>query len=90
MAFCHASNLLDVIEDVGTKTIHYSYDFCDNWHHVIKIKKIDDAIVGAAYLRLVRAICTCLQKDVGGLPGYADFLEAMADPKHEEHDQMLE
>ena len=38
------TSLLDVLEDVGTKTIHYIYDFGDNWHHVIKVEKIDDAI----------------------------------------------
>ena len=27
---------------------------------------------------------------MGGFPGYADFLDAMADPKHEEHDRMVE
>jgi hypothetical protein len=84
------SSLLDVIEDVGTKTIHYIYDFGDNWHHVIKVEKIDDAIPGAAYPRLVRAIGACPPEDVGGFPGYADFVDAMADPKHEEHHRMLE
>lgn len=84
------TSLLDVLEDVGTKTIHYIYDFGDNWHHVVKVEKIDDAIPGAAYPRLVRAIGACPPEDVGGFPGYADFLEAMADPNHEEHEQMLE
>ncbi|KFI25369.1 plasmid pRiA4b ORF-3 family protein [Paenirhodobacter enshiensis] len=84
------TSLLDVLEDVGTKTIHYIYDFGDNWHHVIKVEKIDDAMPGADYPRLVRAIGACPPEDVGGFPGYADFLEAMADPEHEEHDRMLE
>ena len=61
-----------------------------NWHHVIKVEKIDDAIPGAEYPRLVRAIGACPPEDVGGFPGYADFLEAMADPNHEEHARMLE
>jgi hypothetical protein len=83
------TSLLDVIEDVGTKTIHYIYDFGDNWHHVIKVEKIDDAIPGGEYPRLVRAIGACPPEDVGGGPGYADFLEVMADPNHEEHARML-
>lgn len=33
------ASLFDVLEDVGTKTIHYIYDFGDNWHHVIKVEK---------------------------------------------------
>lgn len=84
------TSLFDLLEDVGTKAIHFIYDFGDNWHHVINVEKIDDAIPGAEYPRLVRAIGACPPEDVGGFPGYADFLEAMADPKHEEHDRMLE
>jgi len=84
------TSLLDVMEDVGTKTIHYIYDFGDNWHHVIKVEKFDDAIPGAEYPRLVRAIGACPPEDIGGVPGYADFLEAIADPAHEAHAEMLE
>ena len=84
------TSLLDVMEDVGTKTIHYIYDFGDNWHHVIKVEKIDDAMPGAEYPRLVRAIGACPSEDIGGVPGYADFLEAIADPAHEAHAEMLE
>lgn len=32
----------------------------------------------------------CPPEDVGGVPGYADFLEAIGDPTHEEHDHFLE
>lgn len=84
------TSLLEVLEDVGTKTIHYVYDFGDYWHHVIKVEKIDDAIAGAAYPRLVRAIGACPPEDVGGFQGYAEFLEAIADPKHAERSRILE
>jgi len=84
------TSLLEVLQDVGTKTIHYVYDFGDNWHHVIKVEKVDHPIPGAAYPRLVRAIGACPPEDVGGSYGYADFLEAMADTKHEEHHRRLE
>ncbi len=29
-------------------------------------------------------------EDVGGVPGYADFLETITDPTHEEHEHFLE
>ena len=83
------TRLRDVLAP-STTTIDYIYDFGDNWHHVIKVEKIDDAIPGGEYPRLVRAIGACPPEDVGGGPGYADFLEAMADPNHEEHARMLE
>jgi len=31
----------------------------------------------------------CPPEDVGGQYGYADFLKAVADPRHEEHTNML-
>jgi Plasmid pRiA4b ORF-3-like protein len=31
----------------------------------------------------------CPPEDVGGYPGYAEFLEALKDPAHEEHANML-
>ncbi|RQS44347.1 hypothetical protein DID99_34270 [Burkholderia sp. Bp8986] len=32
----------------------------------------------------------CPPEDVGGVPGYADFLEAITDPMHEAHEHFLE
>jgi hypothetical protein len=32
----------------------------------------------------------CPPEDVGGTSGYAEFLEAIADPSHREHDHYLE
>jgi len=84
------TSLLDVLEDVGTRTIHYIYDFGDDWHHVVTVEKIGDATPGAEYPRLVRATGACPPEDVGGPPGYAHFLEAIADPSHEAHAEVME
>jgi len=32
----------------------------------------------------------CPPEDVGGLGGYFEFLEAMSDPQHEEHESMIQ
>ena len=32
----------------------------------------------------------CPPEDVGGEPGYPEFLAAISDPKHEQHTQMIE
>ncbi len=58
-------------------------------HHVIKVEKIDNAVPGVAYPRLVSAIGACPPEDVDGLSGYADFLAAMADLNHGKHNRML-
>ena len=43
----------------------------------------------ARYPQLVAAQGRCPPEDVGGPPGYAEFLAAIADPAHEDHDHML-
>jgi hypothetical protein len=78
-----------VIEETGARTIHYVYDYGDNWNHVIRIERIGEPDPQALYPQLVAATGRCPPEDVGGAPGYAEFLAAIADPTHEEHQQML-
>ena len=47
------ARLVDVLEDVGVKTLRYLYDFGDGWEHTIKIERIIDAMPGVAYPRLI-------------------------------------
>jgi hypothetical protein len=82
------ARLIDAIEDVDTKTLQYLYDFGDGWEHTIKIERIMDAVPGIAYPRLVEAAGRCPPEDVGGPWGYAELLEAIADPKHERHAEL--
>ncbi len=69
-------------------TLHYEYDYGDSWHHEIVVEKV----IGGAESK--DPICldgqrACPPDDVGGAGGYADFLEAIADPRHEQHRDML-
>lgn len=73
-----------------TKAFTYVYDFGDNWRHTVKLEAITAAEPDTRYPRLVSAERACPPEDVGGPWGYADFLEALADPAHERHDEMLE
>jgi hypothetical protein len=84
------ARLVDVLEDVGTKTLRYLYDFGDGWEHTIKVERITDALPGIAYPRLVEAAGRCPPEDVGGPWGYAELLEAIGDPKHERHAELKE
>lgn len=82
--------LIDVFEDIGVKTLHYIYDYGDNWQHTIKIERLIDPISGDTYPRLIDAAGRCPPEDVGGWPGYEEFLEAINNPKHERHAEMVE
>lgn len=84
------TTLLDVMEDVGAKTLHYIYDYGDNWEHTIKVERLVDADPGALYPRLIKAEGRCPPEDIGGVPGYEMYLEIVADPQHDEYDWMVE
>ncbi len=84
------AKLVDVLEDVGVKTLRYLYDFGDGWEHTVKIERLDDPIPGVLYPRLTEAKGRCPPEDVGGHWGYAELLEALKDPEHERHAEMLE
>ena len=82
------ATLLDVVENTGAKTIRYLYDFGDSWDHAIKIERIADPEPGRRYPRLIGLQGRCPPEDVGGPPGYAAFLDALADPAHEDHEHL--
>jgi hypothetical protein len=84
------ARLVDVLEDTGAKTLKYLYDFGDGWEHTVKIERIADAVPDLTYPLLIDATGRCPPEDVGGPWGYAEFLEAIADPKHERHAEMSE
>ena len=81
------ATLLDVLEDAGTRTLTYLYDFGDGWRHKIKLERIFDGVPGLETPFLLEAKGRCPPEDIGGPSGYADFLSAMAapdDPRHAE------
>ena len=84
------ARLIDVLEDVGGRSLKYLYDFGDGWEHSIRIERITDPVPGIAYPRLTEATGRCPPEDVGGPWGYREFLDAIADPSHEEHDERLQ
>jgi pRiA4b ORF-3-like protein len=84
------ARLGDVLEDVGAKTLRYLYDFGDGWEHTIKVERVVDPEPGILYPRLIEANGRCPPEDIGGPWGYAEFLEAIGDPKHERHAEFKE
>jgi hypothetical protein len=84
------ARLGDVIEDTGTKTLQYLYDFGDGWKHTIKVERLSDPEPGVTYPRLNAATGRCPPEDVGGPWGYADFVVAIKDPEDERHAEFKE
>ena len=72
------------------ETFHYIYDFGDDWLHTVALEALGEADPELTYPRLLTAQGQCPPEDCGGHWGYAHFLEAIADPDHEDHDDMLE
>lgn len=64
----------------------YIYDFGDDWTHTILV---EDVLAGKAIrAELLAGKGACPPEDCGGVWGYESLLEALADPKHEMHDEM--
>ena len=78
-----------LLDRTGTRTIQYVYDFGDGWDHSIRIERVNEATPGVTYPRLLKATGACPPEDVGGAWGYEEFLEALADPDHEQHEDMV-
>ncbi len=68
----------------------YTYDFGDNWEHILEIEKTFPPDKSVRYPVCVAGAHACPPEDVGGIPGYENFLQALADPNHPEHDEYLE
>ena len=67
----------------------FDYDFGDGWEHEIVIEQLTWSSDGLKFAVCVDGENACPPEDVGGAGGYEDFLAAMADPDHEEHDDLL-
>jgi hypothetical protein len=81
--------LWDVLNKPGAKA-EYTYDFGDSWEHSISIEKIVTPEPGLNYPLCTDGKLHGPPEDCGGIGGFYNFLEAIRDPDHEEHEEMLE
>lgn len=68
----------------------YEYDFGDSWEHELLIEKILPLDKATHYPICLTGKRACPPEDCGGIWGYAEFLEAIGDPQHPEHEEMQE
>jgi hypothetical protein len=89
--FCDSdSRKLSQIASEGPSKFTYLYDFGDDWEHVVKIEKVLPPEANVKYPRCVAGERACPPEDCGGAYGYENLLEAIQNPKHEEHEEILE
>ncbi len=73
-----------------SRCFDYLYDFGDSWHHVVLVEEQHPSLSAQpTCIRCIDGENACPPEDVGGAHGYAQFLAAIADRRHEEHDQYL-
>jgi hypothetical protein len=68
----------------------YDYDFGDGWEHQLLLEKVLARSPSERYPTVLAGRGACPPEDVGGVPGYYHFLQVMNDPKHPEHEDMME
>jgi hypothetical protein len=70
--------------------IEYLYDFGDSWEHRIIVTKVRPAESGVSYPRYAGGENNAPPDDCGGLPGFYNALEALADEQHPDHAEVME
>jgi hypothetical protein len=70
--------------------LKYLYDFGDDWEHAIVVEKLVPREPEVRYPVCLKGVRATPPEDCGGVWGYAGFLEAISDPSHEEHQQLLD
>lgn len=88
-----SENGVSLLKALGrSKRLKYIYDYGDCWEHTVTIGR---RLLPPPTQTRIAALCVagenaCPPEDVGGAPGYDEFRRAIADPNHEEHEDMLE
>jgi hypothetical protein len=72
------------------QSLRYTYDFGDDWEHDIVLEEIQTSAPGQTYPTCLAGRGACPPEDCGGVWGYANLKEAVADAAHEDHEDMRE
>lgn len=71
-------------------TFSYTYDMGDNWKHTITVVEKKRMDKGEDVFHIADGANACPPEDVGGTSGYENFIAAMSDTDHDEHDDFIE
>lgn len=85
------TSISDILPETGKRfAFQYEYDFGDGWEHEVLYEGSPPLEKGKKYPLCLEGERACPPEDVGGVWGYAEYLDALADPKHECHADYME
>jgi hypothetical protein len=67
----------------------YDYDFGDSWSHEVVVEEVTAWPYGLKHAVCLDGQRACPPEDVGGVGGYAEFLEVLSDPDHDDHEHYV-
>ena len=70
-------------------TMIYLYDYGDNWYHLIEFEGSHEKKSNKKYPICIAGERACPPEDVGGIPGYFNFLKIISDKNNDERKSML-
>jgi hypothetical protein len=85
----HRYRLWDIADRKGA-CFNYEYDFGDSWEHRVRVTKIGPPKPDLKYPTCLAGRGACPPEDCGGVWGYYELLDAVGDPRHERHAEMVE
>ena len=88
-ADARAVTIQELLPRVKSKIV-YLYDFGDSWEHEVLLEKKEEYDPGPPLPECIAGKSACPPEDCGGLYGYYNLLEILADPAHEEYESVLE
>ena len=69
----------------------YLYDFGDSWTHTIHVESVTEVPEKLGYATVIDGAGACPPEDIGGPPGYIDFLDTIERrPRSQEAREMLD
>ena len=81
----------DILPKGGKRfRFQYEYDFGDSWHHEVLFEGQVKPEQGKRYPLCLEGERACPPEDVGGVFGYADFVEAIQNPDNDLHEELLD
>jgi hypothetical protein len=84
-----AVELRQVAPKKGSK-LQYEYDMGDGWRHTLLVEAVTPADPKVKTPTCLEGVRACPPEDCGGVWGYVDLLDTLADPTSPEYEDMMD